>query len=143
MTSLEIEVGSLRARSVDFVGSDLVVTLVDGRRISTPIEWYPRLAKASSEQRSNYEIMPLGIHWPEIDEDLSIEGMFKGNRVRSNVLMELLRLARKIPPSKEQYERQRRSFVYGNTALDNDHITREIVDFEAEKLSTENHDRFK
>lgn len=83
MSTLEIDVGDLKARSVDFVGADLVVTLVDGRKIATPIDWYPRLVKATAEQRSNYQIMPLGIHWPDIDEDLSISGMLKGNRARS------------------------------------------------------------
>src|SRR5579872_2058764 len=118
MTTLEIDVNSLRAKSVDFTESDLLVTLADGRRIATPIEWYPRLAKASPEQRSNYEIMPMGIHWPDIDEDLSIEGMLRGNRVRSDAVKELLLLARKVPITKELLEIQRRSFVFGNTALD-------------------------
>jgi hypothetical protein len=140
MSTLEIDVGSLRARSVDFVGTDLVVTLADGRRIATPIEWYPRLAKASPQEREKYEIMPLGVHWPDVDEDLSIEGMFEGNRVRSDPIRELLRMVRKIVPSKEMHERQRRSFVYGNTALDNDYITRETIDREADELSKEEHD---
>jgi hypothetical protein len=80
MSTLEIDVGDLRARSVEFTESELVVTLMDGRRIATPLDWYPRLAKASARQRSKYEIMPMGIHWPDIDEDLSIAGMLKGRR---------------------------------------------------------------
>ncbi|WP_249154670.1 DUF2442 domain-containing protein [Bradyrhizobium manausense] len=137
MSTLEINIKDLRARSVDFVGCDLVVTLSDGRRIVTPIDWYPRLAKASVEQRENYEIMPMGIHWPDIDEDLSIAGMLKGNRVRSDAVKELMRLARLVPVSKESYELQRRSFVFGNTALDNALITRELVEQEADKLSNQ------
>jgi len=78
MSTLEIDVGDLRARSVEFTASELVVTLSDGRRIATPLDWYPRLKRASAAQRKNYEIMPMGIHWPEIDEDLSIAGMLKG-----------------------------------------------------------------
>jgi hypothetical protein len=78
MSTLEIDVGDLRARSVDFTPSELVVTLIDGRRIATPLDWYPRLVKASAADRSNYEIMPMGIHWPDLDEDLSIAGMLKG-----------------------------------------------------------------
>lgn len=78
MSTLEIEVGDLRARSVGFTDSELVVTLMDGRRIATPLDWYPRLAKASAVQRENYEIMPMGIHWPDLDEDLSVTGMLKG-----------------------------------------------------------------
>jgi selenophosphate synthetase-related protein len=82
MSILEIEVSNLRPLSVEFTEADLVVTLIDGRRIATPIAWYPRLAKASSEQRQNFEIMPMGIHWPDVDEDLSVAGMLKGNRAR-------------------------------------------------------------
>ncbi len=78
MSTLEINVGDLRARSVEFTATELVVTLADGRKIATPIEWYPRLAKASAAQRAHFEIMPMGIHWPGIDEDLSIAGMLKG-----------------------------------------------------------------
>jgi uncharacterized protein DUF2442 len=140
MSILEIEVGDLRARSVEFEGTELVVTLYDGRRIATPLDWYPRLARATPEQRAHYEIMPMGIHWPDVDEDLSVSGMFKGNRVRSDAVKELLELAKKMPFSEELYERQRRSFVFGNTALDNEHITREIIDREADKLSKDMHD---
>jgi hypothetical protein len=80
MTTFEIDVGDLEARKVEFTKSELVVTLADGRRIATPLEWYPRLKKASAKQRANFEIMPMGIHWPDIDEDLSIAGMLKGQR---------------------------------------------------------------
>jgi hypothetical protein len=78
MTILEIEVGDLQAVSVAFTPTDLVVTLNDGRKIVTPLEWYPRLLKASAAERADYEIMPMGIHWPQLDEDLSILGMLKG-----------------------------------------------------------------
>jgi hypothetical protein len=82
MSTLEIDVGDLRARSVDFTDTELGVTLIDGRRIVTPLEWYPRLMTASSTQRKNFEIMAMGIHWPDLDEDLSIAGMSKGSRPR-------------------------------------------------------------
>jgi Protein of unknown function (DUF2442) len=80
MSTLEIEIGDLRARAVEFTPSELVVTLVDGRKIATPLEWYPRLQRASPEQRANFEIMPMGIHWPDLDEDFGIVGMLKGRR---------------------------------------------------------------
>jgi hypothetical protein len=80
MSTLEIEVGDLRPRSVEFTASELVVTLADGRRIATPLDWYPRLKKASATQRNKFEIMPMGIHWPDLDEDLGIAGMLKGRR---------------------------------------------------------------
>ena len=55
---------------------------VDGRKIVTPLEWYPRLKQASAAQRANFELMPMGIHWPDLDEDLGIAGMLKGRRAR-------------------------------------------------------------
>jgi hypothetical protein len=73
---------NLQAASVEFTPTDLVVTLTDGRKIVTPLEWYPRLLKASAVERGDYEIMPMGIHWPQLDEDLSILGMLKGNSSR-------------------------------------------------------------
>ena len=80
MTTLEIDVGDLHPRSVEFTASELVVTLKDGRKIATPLEWYPRLKAASAKERAHYEIMPMGIHWPDLDEDLGVAGMLKGRR---------------------------------------------------------------
>ena len=68
----------MKARAVAFTASELVVTLVDGRKIAIPLDWYPRLQRASAAERANYEIMPMGVHWPLIDEDLSVAGMPKG-----------------------------------------------------------------
>ena len=82
MSTLEIEVGDLRATLVEFTASELIVGLADGRRIATPLEWYPRLMRASAAERQHYEISPLGIHWPDIDEDLSVAGMLKGRRAK-------------------------------------------------------------
>jgi hypothetical protein len=59
---------------------ELVVTLANGQKIVTPLWWYPRLLNATRAQRSNVELSPFGIHWPDIDEDLSIEGMLVGAR---------------------------------------------------------------
>jgi hypothetical protein len=80
MSTLEIDVGDLRPRSVEFTATELVVTLGDGRKIATPLHWYPRLQSATDQQRANFEIMPMGIHWPDIDEDLGVAGMLKGRR---------------------------------------------------------------
>jgi len=71
-----------KARAVEFTASELIVTLMDGRKIATPLEWYPRLQRASAAERADYEIMPLGIHWRAIDEDLNIAGMLKGQRAK-------------------------------------------------------------
>jgi len=80
MGTLEFDVGDLKPRAVEFTASELVVTLMDGRKIATPLDRYPRLQRASTEQRQNYEIMPMGIHWPDVEEDLSVAGMLKGQR---------------------------------------------------------------
>ena len=81
MSTLEIDVGDLRPRAVEFTADDLVVTLADGRKIATPLDWYPRLKRASSQQRASFEMMPMGIHWPDLDEDLGIAGMLRGRQV--------------------------------------------------------------
>jgi len=56
------------------------VELTDGRTVSAPLAWYPRLLHATPQQRSNCVIAGAGygIHWPEIDEDLSVEGLLRG-----------------------------------------------------------------
>jgi hypothetical protein len=46
----------------------------------TPLDWHPRLMDATAKQRANVEIMPIGIHWPDLDEDLSIAGDAEGQR---------------------------------------------------------------
>jgi Protein of unknown function (DUF2442) len=58
----------------------LIVDLMDGRTISVPLAWYPRLMHATLEQRARWEKCGggYGIHWPEIDEDLSTEGLLRG-----------------------------------------------------------------
>lgn len=58
----------------------LSVDLMDGRTITVPLAWYPRLLDATPEQRKNWQISggDYGIHWPDIDEDLSTEGLLRG-----------------------------------------------------------------
>jgi hypothetical protein len=58
----------------------LSVDLIDGRTISVPLAWYPRLLHATPGQRSNWRVAGggFGIHWPDIDEDLSTEGLLRG-----------------------------------------------------------------
>ena len=56
MSILELEVGDLKPRAVEFTAGELVVTLMDGRKIATPLDWYPRLQSASAAQRAHYEI---------------------------------------------------------------------------------------
>ena len=69
-----------RATDVRFADDQLVVDLRDGRTIATPIIWYPTLRDATDAQRANWQLNGSGggIHWPDIDEDLSVEGMLDG-----------------------------------------------------------------
>jgi hypothetical protein len=78
MSTLEIDVGDITPVSVAFAADELVVTLADGRRIATPLVWYPLLRDASATARGHFELMPMGIHWPDLDEDLSVAGMLQG-----------------------------------------------------------------
>lgn len=71
---------SPQAQQVSFTENDLVIELVDGRTISVPLVWFPRLASATREQLEHFEILGdgEGIHWPDIDEDLSVAGLLRG-----------------------------------------------------------------
>ncbi len=69
-----------RVADVRFDGDRLTVDLMDGRTIAVPLAWYPRLLAATAEQRGDWELAGggYGIHWPQIDEDLSTEGLLRG-----------------------------------------------------------------
>jgi hypothetical protein len=70
-----------RAISVDVDDRELHIALVDGRRLSVPLAWFPRLLRATPEQRRVWKLIGngQGIHWPDIDEDLSVNGLLRGN----------------------------------------------------------------
>jgi len=69
-----------RVKDVHFTEDTLAVDLVDGRTIIVPLAWYPKLLEATAEQRLNWKLSGAGygIHWPDIDEDLSTEGFLRG-----------------------------------------------------------------
>lgn len=69
-----------RVKDVKITGDTLSVDLMDGRTITVPLAWYPRLANAKPEQLARWEIAGAGygIHWPDLDEDLSTEGLLRG-----------------------------------------------------------------
>ena len=69
-----------RVAEMEVTEDALSVRLVDGRTISVPLVWYPRLLNATDEQRKNWRIIGggYGIHWEDVDEDLSTEGMLRG-----------------------------------------------------------------
>ena len=69
-----------KVKAVSFSEDHLVVDLLDGRTISVPLAWYPRLLHATAEHRSNWQLCAggFGIHWPDLDEDLSTAGLLRG-----------------------------------------------------------------
>ena len=69
-----------RVKDVHFTDDTIAVDLIDGRTIVVPLAWYPTPFEASPDQRSNWKISGAGygIHWPDIDEDLSTEGLLRG-----------------------------------------------------------------
>jgi hypothetical protein len=80
MNSLATESEITSAQKVTVSEDSLVVDLVDGRTIIVPLVWYPRLWHGTPEERGNLEIIGNGtlIHWPELDEDLSVAGILAG-----------------------------------------------------------------
>ncbi|UYM15697.1 DUF2442 domain-containing protein [Endozoicomonas euniceicola] len=80
MNTLKAEAYPL-AQHVKCSESELTVTLVDGRVLIVPISWFPTLASATKEQLNNWELLGEGdgIHWPDLDEDLSVKGLLSGN----------------------------------------------------------------
>ena len=68
------------ATNVRVTNQALVVDLADGRTVSVPLQWYPRLAEATAAERRHWELIGpgIGIHWPAVDEDISIEGLLRG-----------------------------------------------------------------
>ncbi len=66
-----------RARSLEFVPDAFVVHLQDGRSLTVPLEWFPWLREATEAQRNRWELIGpgFGIHWPDLDEDISVAGL--------------------------------------------------------------------
>ncbi|OPY67202.1 MAG: hypothetical protein A4E63_02309 [Syntrophorhabdus sp. PtaU1.Bin050] len=79
MTSLEPRSGE-RVRDVLITEDTISVDLFDGRTITVPLTWYPRLLHATPEQRANWQIAGAGygIYWPDLDEDLTVQGLLQG-----------------------------------------------------------------
>ena len=69
-----------RVKAVRFSDDSLIVDPMNGRTISVPLVWYPRLLQATAQQREQWEVCGggYGIHWPDLDEDLSTEGLLRG-----------------------------------------------------------------
>jgi hypothetical protein len=80
MTTLTIDSAALRATAVRLTDDALVVDLADGRSLSAPLAWYPRLLHGTLAERANLRLIGSGegIHWPDLDEDISVEGILSG-----------------------------------------------------------------
>ena len=81
-SSSPIEISEARAQRVSLTEETLVVDLVDGRTITVPLTWYPRLAHGSQAERAHWRFIGEGegIHWPDLDEAISVEGLLAGRR---------------------------------------------------------------
>ncbi|MCU7799152.1 MAG: DUF2442 domain-containing protein [gamma proteobacterium symbiont of Lucinoma myriamae] len=79
MSTLAVELHP-QAQTLSCTEESIIVELVDGRIISAPLVWFPRLSQATKKQLENWELLGdgEGIHWPEIDEDLSVLGLLTG-----------------------------------------------------------------
>jgi hypothetical protein len=80
------EPGTALALQVTVTDDAVVVDLADGRTLAVPIAWYPRLAHATPPERANWRVTGRGegIHWPDLDEDLSVEGLLAGRASRES-----------------------------------------------------------
>ena len=72
-----------RAHDATFAEGALCVHLTDGRTVTVPLSWYPKLRDAAPELRARWQLIGdgVGVHWPELDEDLSVQGILLGIRV--------------------------------------------------------------
>ena len=79
MNTSAVKPVTILATSVRFEAESMHVQLSDGREIATPLEWFPTLRNATSEQRNNWRLIGkgVGIHWEDLDEDLSVEGLLR------------------------------------------------------------------
>ncbi len=80
MSFLTIDVSVSEAEGVEVTDDTLTAELADGRSISVPLGWYPRLAHATPDERRNWRLIGggEGVHWPDLDEDISVEGLLAG-----------------------------------------------------------------
>jgi hypothetical protein len=80
MTTLQTEIEEARPVAAQCDYTHLNVVLQDGRVLRTPMWWYPRLNKATTFERGQVEMSPLGVHWPAIDENISVASILRGQQ---------------------------------------------------------------
>lgn len=86
MSTLQVDVRDVAALSVRVNALELSVDLADGRTITVPVAWFPHLANGSEAERTNWRLIGRGqgIHWPDLDEDISVESLLTGRRSRES-----------------------------------------------------------
>src|SRR5688572_8177050 len=86
MSTLKVEQSEARAQHVKVTADTLTVDLTDGRTISVPLAWFPRLLHGSASERNNWRLIAHGegIHWRDLDEDISVEGLLIGQQSRES-----------------------------------------------------------
>src|SRR5688572_28143884 len=86
MSTLKVEQNEARAQHVKVTADTLTVDLTDGRTISVPLAWFPRLLHGSVSERNNWRFIAHGegIHWIDLDEDISVEGLLIGQQSRES-----------------------------------------------------------
>jgi len=86
MSTLAIELRSVAVQRVSVTEDALIVDLMDGRTASVPLAWYPRLLQGRPEERENWRLIGdgEGIHWPDLDEDISVENILLGEPSRES-----------------------------------------------------------
>ncbi|MEI6667323.1 MAG: DUF2442 domain-containing protein [Acidobacteriota bacterium] len=112
MSTLASAAGTAAAKQVRVTDDVLTVALADGRVVSVPLRWYPRLADASPRERRAWVLIGpgVGIHWPDIDEDISVEALLCGlPSAESAASLRRWRTARKRPANKALQQTSRRS----------------------------------
>ena len=80
MSTLLTEIQVAKAQQVTVTDDSLTVELTDGRTLAAPLAWYPRLVHGTPQERNNWRLIGdgKGIHWPDLDEDMSVEGLLLG-----------------------------------------------------------------
>jgi hypothetical protein len=80
MSTFQLDLKEITARDCRFSEDDLILELNDGRTLTVPLAWYPRLFHATPAERSNWRWVGrgIGIHWPDLDEDIAVEDLILG-----------------------------------------------------------------
>jgi hypothetical protein len=114
-TSAFAKEGTAAVRTVRVTSRSLVVELRDGRAVSVPLSWYPRLAEGTPAERRRWQLIGpgIGVHWPALDEDISVDGLLRGlPSGESEASLARWRAARQQPaPSRSQSTQARRRTV--------------------------------